>query len=52
MIKLYKNNNLHIKLEKDDTGIDIIEKLYFNYNLVPESEIYCISNYATASDWS
>lgn len=52
MLKLFKNNNLHIKLEKNDAGIGVIEKLYFNYDLVPESEKYCISNYATVSDWS
>ena len=52
MLKEFKNGNLHIKLEKDDTGLDVIEKLYFNYDLVPESDNYCISNYAMASDWS
>ena len=52
MLKEFKNGNLHLKLESDDTGIDVIEKLYFNYELVPESDEYCISNYATASDWS
>lgn len=52
MLKEFKNGNLHIKLEKDDTGIDTIEKLYFNYDLHPESDEYCINNYATAADWS
>ena len=52
MLKEFKNGNLHIKLEKDDAGLDVIEKLYFNYDLVPESDNYCISNYAMASDWS
>lgn len=52
MLKEFKNGNLHIKLEKDDTGLDVIEKLYFNYDLVPESDNYCLSNYAMASDWS
>lgn len=52
MLKVFKNNNIHIKLEKDDPGLDVIEKLYFNYDLVPESDSYCISNYHTASDWS
>lgn len=51
MLKEFKNGNIHLKLEKDDVGIDTIEKLYFNYDLHPESEEYCISNYATACDW-
>lgn len=52
MLKEYKNGNLHIKLEKNDTGLSVIEKLYLNYDLCPETDEYCISNYATASDWS
>ena len=51
MLKEFKNGNIHIKLEKDDTGLDIIEKLYINYDLYPVSEEYCISNFATAADW-
>ena len=52
MLKEFKNGNIHIKLEKDDTGVGVIEKLYYNYDLAPETDEYCISNYAMASDWS
>ncbi|MGN1342050.1 MAG: hypothetical protein ACI4VL_02320 [Bacilli bacterium] len=51
MLKEYKNGNLHIKLENDDTGISVIEKLYYNYDLYPVNDEYCISNYMTASDY-
>jgi hypothetical protein len=52
MLKVFKNGNLHIKLEKDDPGLDIIEKLFFNYDLCPVCDEYCLSNYAMAADWS
>ncbi len=52
MIKVFKNNNLHIKFEKDDSGNEAIEKLFLNYDLVPVSDEYCISNFAMAADWS
>lgn len=52
MLKEYKNGNIHIRLEKDDTGLDVIEKLYFNYDMYPVGGEYCISNDCTACDWS
>ena len=52
MLKHFKNGNIHIKLEKEDVGLSVIEKLYFNYDLVPVSDDYCISNFATAADWA
>lgn len=48
----FKNGNLHIRREKGDAGVDGIELLYFNADLYPVGEEYCISNYATAMDWS
>lgn len=51
IIKQFKNGNLHIKREVDDAGLDGIELLYYNADMHPVSEEYCISNYATASDW-
>lgn len=51
MLKQFKNGNLHIKIEKDDQGIGVIEKLYFNYDLYPIGEEYCINNYCMGSDW-
>ena len=50
-VKQYKNGNLHLKLEKDDPGIGIIEKLYYNADMYPVSEEYYTYNFATASDW-
>ena len=52
MIKQFKNGNIHLKLEKDDSGLDVIEKLYFNYDMYPVGDEYCISNDMTAADWS
>ena len=51
MLKEFKNGNIHIKLEKDDTGLEVIEKLYFNYDLYAVGDEYCISNFDVASDW-
>lgn len=51
-VKQYKNGNLHLKLEKDDPGIGIIEKLYYNDDMYPVSDEYCISNFAMAADWA
>jgi hypothetical protein len=51
MLKEFKNGNIHIKLEKDDTGIGVIEKLYYNYDMYPVNNEYCIGNFATAADW-
>ena len=51
MLKVIKNGNIHLKIEKDDAGLSIIEKIYFNYDLYPVGEEYCISNYATACDY-
>lgn len=51
MLKEFKNGNIHVKLESDDTGLEVIEKLYFNYDLYPVGDDYCISNDMTASDW-
>ena len=52
MLKEFKNGNIHLKLEKDDTGMDVIEKLYFNYDMFPVGDEYCIGNHDTACDWS
>jgi hypothetical protein len=52
MLKVFKNNNIHIKLEKDDIGIGAIEKLYYNYDMYPVRDDYCIGNFAMAADWS
>lgn len=52
MIKHYKNGNLHIKFEPDFSGLDTIEKIYFNFDMHPVTSEYCISNYDTASIWS
>lgn len=51
IIKQFKNGNLHIKREVSDAGLEGIELLYYNADMHPVSEEYCISNYATASDW-
>lgn len=51
MLKEFKNGNIHIKLESDDMGLEVIEKLYFNYDLYPVGDDYCISNDMTAADW-
>lgn len=47
----FKNGNLHIRREKGDAGTDGGMLLYFNSDLYPVGEEYCISNYATALDW-
>lgn len=52
MLKEFKKGTIHIKLEKEDKGLSVIEKLYYNYDMFPVGEEYCISNYATAIDWS
>ena len=51
MIKHFKNGNIHIRIEKNDVGIDVVEKLYYNYVLYPVGDEYCISNYMSAQDW-
>lgn len=52
MLKQFKNGNIHIKFDGDETGFDVIEKLYFNYDMWPVGDEYCISNDMTAADWS
>ena len=51
MLKEFKNGNLHLRIEKDDKGIDVIEKMYFNYDFYPVGEGYYLNNYTYAEDW-
>ena len=56
MKKLYKNGNLHIRLtfehlkevKKHDNIIEVLTD--FEYDLIPVSDSYCMSNYTEAFD--
>ena len=52
MLKEFKNGNLHIKFEEIELGLEPIEMLFLNYDLVPLTDEYSIGNYAMAADWS
>lgn len=56
MITVFKNNNLHIKLDTDELEdikkgkLSDIEVIFYNYDFTPVGEEYCISNYDMAID--
>lgn len=58
MIKVFKNNNLHIKFEKEEIEaikngkMSDLEIFMYNYDFAPVGEEYCISNYDMAVDVS
>lgn len=55
-VKIFKNNNLHIKLSKNDleefkkSNLSDIEFIFYNLDFCPIGEEYCISNYEMAVD--
>lgn len=57
-IKTFKNNNLHIKFNKEDikdfekSNLSEFEFIFYNLDLCPIGEEYCISNYNMAIDVS
>lgn len=55
-IKIFKNNNLHIKLSKNDleefkkSNLSDIEFIFYNLDFCPIGEEYCVSNFDMAVD--
>lgn len=53
---IFKNNNLHLKLNNADikefkeSKLSEIEYIFYTFNFVPIGEEYCISNYEMAVD--
>lgn len=57
-VKLFQNNNLHLKLTKQDikeykkSSFSKIEYIFYKFDLMPIGDEYCISNYDMAVDIS